>query len=46
MQKVAIVHKAAQVDLAKQLTLASGEIQKLKSRNAELGVRYDPNMCL
>lgn len=34
--KVAIDHKAAQADLAEQLTLASGATQKLKSQNVEL----------
>jgi len=34
--KAAIDHKAAQADLAEQLTLASGATQKLKSQNVEL----------
>ena len=34
--EVAIDHKAAQADLAKQLTLASAATQKLKSKNAKL----------
>ena len=34
--KVAIDHKAAQADLAEQLTLASGATQKLKSQYVEL----------
>jgi len=35
-EKAAIDHKAAQADLAKQLTLASAATQKLKSKNAKL----------
>ncbi len=37
--QAAFDHEAAQADLAKQLTLASGATQKLKSQNAELAIQ-------
>lgn len=37
--KAAIEYKAAQADLAKRLTLASGATQKLKSQSVELATQ-------